>query len=251
MIAHGGVVGYAGGGAVGYADGGNISSPQSSFGQFVNGVSGGGAPSIGSASVGSSSGADALKKGTAALGKTIGGALTPSPSTPQTDANFTMPDMGSQFAGQAPNLGVAGASPTPTGDPGLGVGSDFGVSNPISSSGVPSSDDSGGGGGAEKYGPAFARGGPVKALLSPEEGYIPPSRMDAVKKGKVNPVQAAEKVPGKAKVKGDSLKNDVVPATLESGGVVLPRTVMNAKDPAQAAHKFVSAILAKQGMRKK
>ena len=41
-------------------------------------------------------------------------------------------------------------------------------------------------------------------------------------------------VPGKAKVKGDSLKNDIVPADLEDGGVVLPRHIMNKKDPEKA-----------------
>lgn len=52
-------------------------------------------------------------------------------------------------------------------------------------------------------------------------------------------------VPGKAKVKGDSEKNDTVPAMLSPGEVVLPRTVMNAKDPAKAAYDFVSKLASK------
>lgn len=52
-------------------------------------------------------------------------------------------------------------------------------------------------------------------------------------------------VPGKAAVAGDSPQNDTVPAMLSPGEVVIPRSVMNGKDPAAGAHKFVSAILAR------
>lgn len=47
-------------------------------------------------------------------------------------------------------------------------------------------------------------------------------------------------VPGKAQVKGDSEKNDVVHALLSPGEVVLPRTI--AKNP-EKAKKFVAALL--------
>lgn len=60
-----------------------------------------------------------------------------------------------------------------------------------------------------------------------------------------------QKVPGKASVSGDSLKNDTVPAMLSPGEVVIPRHIMNSDDPASNAAKFVSAVLAKQGMRRK
>lgn len=46
-------------------------------------------------------------------------------------------------------------------------------------------------------------------------------------------------IPGKAKVEGDSPKNDTVPAILSPGEIVLPRSV--SKDP-EAAKKFVEAI---------
>jgi len=49
-------------------------------------------------------------------------------------------------------------------------------------------------------------------------------------------------VPGKAKVSGDSQKNDTVPAMLSPGEVVLPRSVVNAKDPGKAAKDFVEHI---------
>jgi len=57
-------------------------------------------------------------------------------------------------------------------------------------------------------------------------------------------------VPGKAKVSGDSLKNDKVPALLSPKEIVLPRSVTldpNAPDKAKA---FVEAILAKQSMKR-
>jgi hypothetical protein len=58
-------------------------------------------------------------------------------------------------------------------------------------------------------------------------------------------------VPGKAEVSGDSYKNDKVPAILSPGEVVIPRSVMQSKNPAEGAAKFVQAILAKNGLRRK
>jgi hypothetical protein len=60
-------------------------------------------------------------------------------------------------------------------------------------------------------------------------------------------MKAGGTVPGKAKVAGDSLKNDVVSAKLSPGEVVIPRSVMNSADPAAAAAKFVAAIMARKG----
>lgn len=54
-------------------------------------------------------------------------------------------------------------------------------------------------------------------------------------------------VPGKASIRGDSLKNDTVPAMLSPGEVVIPRHVMQSTDPVSNAAKFVQAILAKNG----
>jgi hypothetical protein len=93
----------------------------------------------------------------------------------------------------------------------------------------------------------MARGGKVPAMVSPGERYLPPSEVDKVAKGQKAPEKAGVKIPGKAKVKGDSLKNDTVPATLEEGGIVLPKSVMESANPHWAAHKFVSAIMAKKG----
>lgn len=56
-----------------------------------------------------------------------------------------------------------------------------------------------------------------------------------------------ETVPGQAKVKGDSEVNDVVDAKLSPGEVVIPRSVMNSKDPVKKSAEFVAAVLRKKG----
>lgn len=91
----------------------------------------------------------------------------------------------------------------------------------------------------------MAYGGRVPAMVSPGEIYLTPNQADRVAQGKMNPL-AGERIPGKAKVAGDSLKNDTVPKDLEAGGVVVKRT--KARDPKEAA-KFVAAIKAKGGRR--
>lgn len=96
----------------------------------------------------------------------------------------------------------------------------------------------------------MAKGGKVPALLSPGEAYVPPHKVNEVAKGK-DPRQAGEIIPGKAKVKGDSLKNDTVLAQLDEGGIVIPRSIMNSKNPAKEASKFVAAILKKDALKAK
>lgn len=94
----------------------------------------------------------------------------------------------------------------------------------------------------------MAVGGQVPALVSPGEKYLPPQAVQQVAQG-ASPMEVGKTIPGKPKVKGakNSYANDTVPATLEEGGIVLPRSVTQSKNPQWAAHKFVSAILAKQG----
>jgi len=52
-------------------------------------------------------------------------------------------------------------------------------------------------------------------------------------------------VPGKAKVKGDSVKNDIVPAMLSPGEIVIPRSVVNSQNPEQEGADFIAKELAK------
>jgi hypothetical protein len=102
-----------------------------------------------------------------------------------------------------------------------------------------------------KQGLQMAHGGKVPAMVSPGERYLPPSEVEKVAEGKKSAHKAGEKIQGKAKVSGDSLKNDTVSKTLTEGGIVIPRSVMQSKNPADSAQKFVSAVLAKQKMKRK
>lgn len=101
------------------------------------------------------------------------------------------------------------------------------------------------------YGPSqpmmLSQGGKVPAMVSPGEVYVKPQDVQAVAQKKALATEAGEKIPGKAKVKGDSLKNDVVSKDLDAGGVVIPRSIMESKDAASKAAKFVAAVLAKKG----
>lgn len=84
-----------------------------------------------------------------------------------------------------------------------------------------------------------AHGGKIDAMVSPGERFIPPELVEAVKKGHVKASHVAPKIPGKAKVKGDDEKNDIVPAKLEVGGVVIPRTKADNDADAQ---EFLKAL---------
>lgn len=96
---------------------------------------------------------------------------------------------------------------------------------------------------AGKY--LMAHGGSVPAMVSPGEVYLPPEKVEEVARGGKDPLKSGKKIPGQAKVKGDSLKNDTVSTQLEEGGVVIPRTVVNSKNAPEQAAKFVAAVLAR------
>lgn len=81
----------------------------------------------------------------------------------------------------------------------------------------------------------FAGGGKVPALVSPGEVYLTPEQVEQVKQG-ADPLKVGQRVPGQAKVKGDSYKNDFVKADLDEGGVVVDRE--NVGD-SKKARKFV------------
>lgn len=87
---------------------------------------------------------------------------------------------------------------------------------------------------------AAAHGGKVPALVSPNEIYLKPKQAQAVAKGKADPKSVGERIPGKASVKGDSLKNDTVKKDLDVGGVVVPRSIANTGDSKKIA-AFVAA----------
>lgn len=98
--------------------------------------------------------------------------------------------------------------------------------------------------GQHVHGVKMAQGGKVPALLSPGERYLSPDKVEAVKQG-ANPMAVGEKVPGKPKVGGakNSYANDTVPATLEEGGIVIPRSITQGPNPHWEAMRFVAKTL--------
>lgn len=98
--------------------------------------------------------------------------------------------------------------------------------------------------------PVAAQGGKVPAMVSPGEKVLNPGEAKAVAEGKANPMAMGEMVPGKAPVKGDSYKNDNVKKDLPAGGIVIPRSVMQSKDPVRGAADFVRDVMAKKKVKK-
>lgn len=86
-------------------------------------------------------------------------------------------------------------------------------------------------------------GGKVDAMVSPGEGYVKPEEAKKVASGKKDIDSVMEEIPGKAKVKGDSQKNDTVSKKLDAGGVVIPRSVMDKGE--KAAVDFLKESLRK------
>jgi hypothetical protein len=98
----------------------------------------------------------------------------------------------------------------------------------------------------------LARGGmpgKVPAMVSPGEVYLSPDAVKKVVEQGANPMQVGEHFKGKAKVKGDSLKNDNIPRTLDAGGVVIPRHITTHKMAPEKAELFVHRALAKRRMK--
>ena len=62
--------------------------------------------------------------------------------------------------------------------------------------------------------------------------------------------RAGGKVPGKAQVQGNSLKNDTVPAMLSPKEIVIPRSITTGKDAPKKAAAFVAKVLAQKGLKK-
>lgn len=79
----------------------------------------------------------------------------------------------------------------------------------------------------------------VDVVLSPGEKVVPPNKVGLAAQGRLE----AKTVPGKAKVAGDSLKNDTYQTKLPEGSIVVPRT--KSKDPRDSA-AFVRKTLAKR-----
>jgi hypothetical protein len=96
-----------------------------------------------------------------------------------------------------------------------------------------------------------AESGAASAQPAPDNGV-----MAAAKGGMTHDYRSGGKVAAKgghekAVVKGDSLKNDKIPAVLSEHEIVLPRSVVLSKDPISASAKFVQKILAKKQMERR
>lgn len=175
------------------------------------------------------------------------------------------PDMGKQLMGTAGNLIGGVIKNTALGEFTKGLGKFFGSigTGVVSGAGqfAGGAADAVAGGSGTGLAPAItemapeaamvaAKGGQVPALVSPGEQYLPPQDVKKVKKG-ANPLAVGERIPGKPKHPGNNYANDIVPKTLESGGIVIPNKVMQSKNPSKEAAKFVEAILAKKSLPKR
>lgn len=103
---------------------------------------------------------------------------------------------------------------------------------------------------SQGFGPLGAMGGSGGSQVSKGiSGLLSGAAEGMAKGGKVHNFKPGGPVPGKAKVAGDSLKNDTVNAKLSPGEIVLPRTVVNGPNAPDKSARFVAAILAKKGIR--
>lgn len=93
----------------------------------------------------------------------------------------------------------------------------------------------------------FAKGGEVEDHIRHMATiYHPRIQMDSIKT-KAGSMKQGGEIPGKANVKGDSVKNDNVLIAASPKEIVLPRSVTQAKDAPEQAKQFVAALLRKQG----
>jgi hypothetical protein len=98
------------------------------------------------------------------------------------------------------------------------------------------------------FGKHLASGGKVPAMVSPGEKYLTPAQASQVVQGKADPMSAGKTIPGKPVVPGarDSYANDIVPAKLEVGGIVIPRSVTQSDNAEAKAQAFVKAHFAQR-----
>jgi hypothetical protein len=188
--------------------------PMSKFGKFIKGSFGGVNMSGGQSSGVATTGPGALQQGMSSLVSGLGRAFKSDPNAPISTSDNDITGGSSMAGGPADTMGAPAA--------------DSGIADV-----------------------AFAaKGGKVPAMVSPGEQYLKPQEAKAVADGKASPKQVGKIIPGKPKFKGNNYANDVVPANLDEGGVVIPNSVMQSKNPAEGAARFVRAVMAKKGMKK-
>lgn len=100
-------------------------------------------------------------------------------------------------------------------------------------------------GGLMLGGPAGAvAGNALTSQFSGNEGTVGTQAMPATRNQQLTPgFSEGGKVPGQAKMPGDSKANDTVHAKLSPGEIVIPRSVLESADPVAAAAAFVQQTL--------
>lgn len=200
------------------------------------------------------------------LGVNINIPTPPMAAGPQHPFSQFLYDSAPKAPGAAEIMPQAPTSVTPSGSSEYQAGQSMGnaavggIKSLIGGSGTPMAD----GMSAPALGSQFAGAGYALAKGGQVPGYdeggsvlgsiakIAPLLMLLSKGGPVNGEQMAaqgKEVPGKAKVKGDSPKNDTVDAKLSPGEIVIPRSIAQGPNAAANAAKFVEAVLAKKGRR--
>lgn len=158
------------------------------------------------------------------------------------DANVGSGNYTPSSSGSAPSIGSMAAPPSDSGGGGGGIGSLLGLLALAAHGGeVPHHEH------LHNY---FSGGGKVPAMVSPGEVYLSPEKVRQVVEEGKNPMKIGHKVGGKAAKKNDSYANDTVPATLEEGGVVIPRHITTHKMSAEKAELFVHRAIARKKARK-
>jgi hypothetical protein len=139
---------------------------------------------------------------------------------------------GAMTIGSALGIGGGNKSTPPPIDPSTGaaVGAKFGPATSAA--------------GASEVG--WAKGGMVPVALSPGEVKLPPKAVDKVKKG-ADPLAVGGKVPGKSPHPGNDYRNDTYKTKAEPGTIIIPKSVLESKNPHKEAYAFVNKILAKRG----
>lgn len=123
-----------------------------------------------------------------------------------------------------------------------------GGSTPALPEGMPSSQDWANAMGAPSA--KMAKGGKVPVLLSPGEKTLSNNEAKKVADGKASVHKVGQKVPGKAKVKGDSEVNDTVPKKMNAGDMVIPKSVMESPNAEGHAARFVQAHMSSLSKKK-
>ncbi len=142
---------------------------------------------------------------------------------------------------------------TPQPIPVIGYADGGGVGGPMSMAGQLLAGSFGGAGGVDAL--LNKPGSSGKGMFAPGPAGMAERGLLGMSKGGKTPVKGSElskgkMVPGKAKTKGDSLKNDTVPAMLSPGEIVIPKSIAEHPDAANKAAQFVQATLAKSRGRK-